>query len=33
MVPHFLVCYAAIYLLKGLIALLCLVGLVRAFSG
>ncbi len=33
MVPDALVCYAAIYSLLGLIILLCLRGLVLAFSG
>ncbi len=32
MVPEALVCYAAIYMLLGLISLLCLQGLVRIFA-
>jgi len=32
MVPHVIVCYTAIYMLKGLIILLCLWGAILIFS-
>jgi len=33
MVPHALVCYTAIYMLAGLIILLCLCGFMMMFAG